>query len=289
MFPTRPHVRLLLNSRSGRHARHRVDKAVDRLRAAGWACDVLEPASVEETRALGADPGGYDATILSGGDGTLAAFLQDAPFEKTVVGLLPGGTANVVARDLDLPLDPLGAAEVLLRRRARPMDVGEARWPDGSRRRFVLSCSTGVVAEAVARVSPRLKRFSGQAAYAASFMESMRSNHEVEIAIDDERWRGALAVALLTRHYAGGFIPAPDSNRGDGRFDVFLLDGSFASYASFLAGRARRFLPLSRFFTHTRVAALALASRGPLELDGDPASDSPVALAIVGSVQILGG
>ena len=284
MLPQSPHVRVILNSRSGWHFKPRYDAAVARLVAAGWCCDICRPSSIEETRALGADPAGYDATLISGGDGTISVFLQDAPLERTVIGLLPGGTANVVARDLLLPVDPRQAAEVMLRRHVCEMDVGEARWPDGTRRRFILSCSSGSIARAVADVSSGLKKVTGQGAYAVSFLKAIVTRQSAVVRVNDEEFDAAPAIALLTRHYAGGFVPAPSAPRGDGLFDIFILDGRLVSYAGFTLGGLRKFWPLSRLARHMKADSMSILTKGPLEMDGDPVPDSPVELSLAGKV-----
>ena len=112
----------------------------------------------------------FDAVVAAGGDGTVAsaAYL----LAETGIPLLPfpAGTANLLARNLRLPLRrPRAAARAALIGAARPLDAGLAdiTFGDGRLGRdcFLVVAGLGRDAEAIARTSPRLKRRLGWLAY----------------------------------------------------------------------------------------------------------------------------
>ncbi|WP_338661644.1 diacylglycerol kinase family protein [Pararoseomonas sp. SCSIO 73927] len=63
--------------------------------------------------------------LVGGGDGTIRGAAARLAGTDRVLGVLPLGTLNLLARDLAIPLDPLAAAEALARAETRPIDVGE--------------------------------------------------------------------------------------------------------------------------------------------------------------------
>ena len=77
--------------------------------------------------------------ITVGGDGTLNEVLTGLGGRDVPVGLVPIGTANVVSRDLGIPLNPKRSARLLLDGVPRPIDVGPDRRP-----RFVAMVGAGI-------------------------------------------------------------------------------------------------------------------------------------------------
>ncbi|MCR0983478.1 diacylglycerol/lipid kinase family protein [Roseomonas populi] len=63
--------------------------------------------------------------LVGGGDGTIRGVAARLAGTDRVLGVIPLGTLNLLARDLGVPLDPLAAAEALATAETRPIDVGE--------------------------------------------------------------------------------------------------------------------------------------------------------------------
>ena len=70
-----------------------------------------------------ADPASVDAVIVCGGDGSILAVVNALGARKFPLGLLPGGTMNILARDLGLPHELEAAADVIIGGRLRAIDV----------------------------------------------------------------------------------------------------------------------------------------------------------------------
>jgi diacylglycerol kinase family enzyme len=109
-----------------------------------------------------AHDGGYDVVVSFGGDGTLNEVANGLAGTDMPMAILPGGSANVVARSLGIPNDVVDATEHLLSLadewEPRKIDLGRA---DG--RRFVFACGAGIDATVVKRVDshPGLKAKAG--------------------------------------------------------------------------------------------------------------------------------
>ena len=105
-----------------------------------------------------AQEGGYDVVVSFGGDGTLNEVANGLAGTDMPMGILPGGSANVVARSLGIPNDVVDATEHLLSLaddwEPRKIDLGRV-----DERRFVFACGAGIDATVVQRVDshPRFK------------------------------------------------------------------------------------------------------------------------------------
>src|SRR6201995_4127720 len=100
--------------------------------------------------------GGYDVVVSFGGDGTLNEVANGLAGTDMPMGILPGGSANVVARSLGIPNDVVDATEHLL----SLADAWEPRKIDLGRvdeRRFVFACGAGIDATVVKRVDAHPK------------------------------------------------------------------------------------------------------------------------------------
>lgn len=166
--------------------------------------------------------------VVAGGDGSLhaviAALHRRQELTTAVLGLLPLGTGNDFARGTDLPLDPVAAAEVVLRDNPRPMDlvvdeVGEV---------VVNGVHVGVGAEA-SRRGAGLKRRFGRigypigAALTAIDPPTVRVRVEVDGSPACDLDEPVLMVAVGNGPSVGGGTSlTPDADPGDGQVDVLI-------------------------------------------------------------------
>jgi diacylglycerol kinase family enzyme len=113
-----------------------------------------------------------DLLAVCGGDGTLNEVVSSVPEPPFPVALLPAGTANVLARELGLPLDPIQALHVALQRDVRRVDLGILR--GRKLHRFLLMAGIGFDAHVVSRVRPKKRRL-GLAAYYGATLRALMS------------------------------------------------------------------------------------------------------------------
>jgi diacylglycerol kinase family enzyme len=109
---------------------------------------------------------GLDAVLVLGGDGTVNevvnGLLAEGPgHDVPLLGTVPGGSANVFARSIGLPEDPVEATgvviEALEHKRSRTIGLGEATW-DGRSRWFLCNAGLGVDAEIIADMERQRER-----------------------------------------------------------------------------------------------------------------------------------
>ncbi len=114
------------------HAGQNVTKIADLmavLSAAGWSPDITikEYGGHSMELAAKAAKANYDLVIGYGGDGTLNQVLNgvmNTREHSSIVGIIPGGTANVWAAEIGVPHDPVQAALTLINSEARKIDIG---------------------------------------------------------------------------------------------------------------------------------------------------------------------
>ena len=127
------------------------------LRAGGLEVEVLNTERPDHATEL-ATMAGDRLIIAAGGDGTVNEVVNGLSKDATL-GILPLGTANVLARVLGLPLKPEDACKRTLSGAGSRMDVGVATDEEGAERRFTCVAGIGFDAKLVREVTPRFKRY----------------------------------------------------------------------------------------------------------------------------------
>lgn len=155
-------------------------------RAAGVRCDAMlteRPGHAAEIAArLAAD---YEAVFTLGGDGTAMEVVGAMAHTGKPVGILAGGTGNLVARSLGIPLRVDRAVPLLLEGTEAVIDLGVIH----TGRRFAFSAGVGVDAAMISETPTRLKHRFGIAAYAlaAGRASLFRRPFVVRVEIDGDR------------------------------------------------------------------------------------------------------
>lgn len=174
-----------------------------------------------------------DVVIAAGGDGTVRAVGEGLRGSGIPLALLPSGTGNLLARNLELQLDDLETGlETAFSGTDRPIDVGiiDLRRPDSSvdRRAFAVMAGLGIDAQMIENSDDTLKKRAGWLAYVTSIAKSLRDGNELHV-----RYRlnsGAPHRATVHTFIVGncGSLPAnmvlmPDAKIDDGLLDIVML------------------------------------------------------------------
>jgi diacylglycerol kinase family enzyme len=196
------------------------------------------------------------------------------------VGVIPLGTANVLAGEIGLARAPQKIAEALAHGPIRAVHVGRANG-----RRFTMMAGIGFDALVVSRVSLKLKKLVGPLAYV---WESMRQASRYgfqphDVTIDGVPYRPVSMVACKGRHYGGRYIAAPDASLGEDKFHIVLMNGrgwlSVLRYGiALVLGRlsARRDVQL----VSGREVIVSGGSGQPVQGDGDIIATLPLRIAM---------
>ncbi|MFP5416995.1 MAG: diacylglycerol/lipid kinase family protein [Actinomycetes bacterium] len=177
------------------------------------------------------------ATVVCslGGDGTVRSVVQGLLEERppddlaeVPLGLLPGGTGNLLARNLALPIDDLDAAlRIVLTGQTKRIDVGRVTFDDGDTEVFLVAAGVGLDAETMAAVDEGLKKRIGWVAYVFSAGKSLVSNgFRVRASADGHAARSQHARSVMVGNcgeLTAGAQLMPDALVDDGQLDVLIV------------------------------------------------------------------
>src|SRR6201988_5578907 len=151
---------LMPNPKTGSYASRQlrpVPELASRLESLGLQVDVQltsGPGDAVEIARRVARNGSSDV-IVAGGDGTINEAIQGMAGTNARLAIIPRGTANVLARELGLPLDDEEALKIAAQGKTRKIYLGRAlEQTPNERRRFVLMAEIGLDASVVGRVQP---------------------------------------------------------------------------------------------------------------------------------------
>jgi YegS/Rv2252/BmrU family lipid kinase len=170
----------------------------------------------------------YDAVFALGGDGTVMEVASALAGTNTPVGVLAGGTGNLLARALGIPLSIRKAIPALVEGVQRVIDVG--RFDSG--RRFAMAAGVGIDASMVAETPKWMKRRLGVAGYAlmgslAAIRTVIRHDFfHARIVIDGcahERDAAAVMVANFGAVLGNRITLGPEIRTNDGFLDVCVF------------------------------------------------------------------
>lgn len=241
---------------------------------------MAETAGPGDARRIAAEAAaeGHDCVVAAGGDGTIAEVAAGLACSATSLGILPFGTANVLALELGLPRDAEGAARVIAAGREAVIHPGVA---DG--RLFVQMLGAGFDAAVVHHLPPGLKRRIGKGAYVwQSLVEMARHDFSaLRFSADGGPWENAASLIVTKgRLYAGNHLVAPGASPLTPGFTLVIQRGP-ARLGAFLAGAA---LPLNLmhrlpFIELRRCLQVALEGAGGLtQCDGDAGPSLPLTI-----------
>ena len=212
---------------------------------ADWAESLWLPTTLEASTsgvvgdALGAN---VELVIAAGGDGTVSEVAAALRQSGVPLGILPCGTANLLARNLHLPLNNLGsAARIAFTGRDRPIDVGVLtyRLEDGETavRPYFVMAGFGIDADMVAGTDALSKKRFGWLAYVTPIIRSAyrRSRASVTYSLDGSPAVSAKLHTLVVGNcgtVTAGLRLLPSAEVDDGHLDVLALRS--------LIGRDRR-------------------------------------------------
>lgn len=121
-------------------------------------------------QARGAIETGFDTIIACGGDGTVHDVLQGMVNSQAVLGVVPAGTGNILARNLGLPLDPIAATKELITAEPCCIALGKIEFCEGtqsSENYFSVAAGVGMDALLMYKLAAAHKEQLGMLAYYA--------------------------------------------------------------------------------------------------------------------------
>ncbi|MFI5037360.1 MAG: diacylglycerol/lipid kinase family protein, partial [Solirubrobacterales bacterium] len=295
-------VCLLVNPSAGGGKGGRIAPRVESaLRDHGLIVRRVDTRDLEHARAVALEAAGASETVVAlSGDGMVGA-IADAlrTITGSVLGVLPGGRGNDLARVLGISADPLAACATIADGIPRAMDLGEvsSSRPEAVGHAFVGIASAGFDSDAN-RIANEAPALLGGLVYAYGAVRALLSwrpaRFEVELDPPGERrvFTGYSVGAANSKAYGGGMRAAPGAMLDDGLLEVVVVES--VSKLTFLT----KILPKVFSGTHVneprvhvfRAAEVEISSDRPFTMyaDGDPIGELPVRVrALRGAVTVL--
>jgi len=267
----------------------KLEMAAAWLESQGWQATLEATGGPGHATALAqeAAESGCDVVVACGGDGTVNEIVNGLAGTEAALAVIRGGTANVWAKEVDIPRDPLAAIRLVCEGRRRHVDLGVVEGDEGRRRFFLLMAGVGLDGFVVRRVPERLKLRLGAATYVFyGLRESLRFRPEkTSLLIDGEPVAGDLLwlLAANTRSYGGVINVARDALADDGLLDVFVFEGRGVrrTFAHGLRILSRRYEG-ARDVVRRRAVSIEISAPAALDcqVDGESLEFAPRAIRV---------
>ncbi len=224
---------------------------------------------------------GADAVVVAGGDGTINEVVNGLGPLAPPLGIIPLGTANVLALELGIGRTARRIAETIVNGERRDIAIGLVNG-----RRFVQMVGIGADAHIVANVSKQIKKYAGKGAYVLSGAIGLFTYRfpTFELEIDGERLSATTVIVSNGRYYGGKNVIAPRAGLDRRSFEVCLMtrSGRFNALRYGLAVFLDRLPKLDdvRFITATDVHIVAPAGE-PMQGDGDLVATLPAEISVL--------
>ena len=255
----------------------------DIFRRRGEILDVVRTLSSNDGIKAVAERGrGKKAVIAAGGDGTIGDVLTGLDGAHTPIGILPRGTANVLAAELGIPHNLRKATDVILGGRKKYIDTGFA-----GDKRFVLMASAGFDAQIVHDAHARRGQRFGYLSYIMPIVRTLVKGDfpEIKVTIHDIEYTCRHVIVANVPRYGGPFRPAPAAINNDGELDVvmYMRKGrrNMLRYGCMAVCGSRWENDADVLRIRATRVTLESEEAVPLQCDGDPAGNLPCHCRVV--------
>jgi YegS/Rv2252/BmrU family lipid kinase len=225
------------------------------------------------------------AIVAAGGDGTINEVINGMAGSGLPLGILPLGTANVLAWELGIGDRPRDAAAAIRGGTTRRIHLGRCNG-----RYFVMMAGVGVDAHVVAAIRPRLKRALGRVGlgkltyvYEGLNQIARLVPRRYRVTVDGAVVEGASAIVANGRFYAGRYVVAPAADLGQPLLQtcVFERGGRAQAMRYSVAMLLDRLHRLSDLTIHPGTRIVIDGPAGdPIQADGDIIGHLPATIEL---------
>ena len=289
-------VFVVLNPGSGGCDREEARRLIEgHFAALGLSCSVNEPGQSGELddQVPQAVRDGSDLIVAAGGDGTVSAVIGALVGSETPVGIIPLGTANVLARELGVPLDIEAACQLL----TGPHSVARIDAMEIKGHHYVTQVGVGVDALMIRDTPTEHKKRFGRAAYLWTAFVRMVGFQPIRftLTIDGVEVRRKASEVVVANSGILGQPPfrwGEDVKPDDGRLDLCVVRAeTLANYvmiAWHVARGEHKKNPSVRYWKVNREVTISTRKPTPVQADGEIVGETPVTVRVVpGAVRVV--
>ena len=286
MPPPRRRFLLIANPGAGRQGRRLLAPTIVYLEQAGSTVTRGLATGIDAARRALADAASeraYDAVLVAGGDGTFRVAATALLGSDVPIGLIPLGTGNVLAHELDLPRTPYELARAFL---DGPTVAVTSATANGAP--FFLMAGAGFDGAVIARLDQGWKQRLGKAAYVPPVLRALSGPlPRLAVTIDGAQHQASWAIVANARNYGGRFVLVPHTHVLDDGLHAVLFQ------ARDRLNLTRQLLALAQGRLHAQPDVRMLPCRQvsilaerdvPVEIDGDVSGTTPLDIAASAAV-----
>ena len=224
--------------------------------------------------------------IVAGGDGTFNEVLNGLENPSSVcLAQYPTGTANMLARELNLPYRTEDMVDMIERGNTTRLDMGLI-----GDTRFLMVAGAGFDAAVTRRIKLRRRETLGYLGYFWPIVRTLRrsSQQRLMVTVDGgEPVSGATVIALKVKNYGGYFVFAEEADLRSGRFEVCVFKS--VGLSSLIRYSAAGFLNKKEWMRDVRRLSgrrirIEAEEPVPVQVDGDYCGDTPVQVELAPGV-----
>lgn len=261
---------LLLLNPNARRGSEPIDDAIALLRDSGIR--LIEPETEDRkdiSAAIRAHADEVDMVIVGGGDGSLNAATAGLVETGLPLGILPLGTANDLARTLEIPFTVVDAAQIIIDGETRSLDLGIV-----NDYYFFNVASIGFSAKLARVLTSDDKRRFGKLGYALSALKLVTQSRPFTAEIEHDGHVDTVRTLQISvgsgRYYGGGLAVDEEAEPDDGRLDVYSLEIEhwselLALLPALKTGTQKRWKNVRTFGT----TELTVRTKRPLDINAD--------------------
>jgi diacylglycerol kinase (ATP) len=231
---------------------------------------------------------GADLILAAGGDGTINEVVNGMAHSNVPLGILPAGTANVLANELGIGNTMERAARSLRQCVPERIALGLLSTAAGNpARHFLLMAGAGLDAEIVFGINARLKDALGKVAYwIAGFSKVGSRLAEFTVEAEAREFLVSFALASRVRNYGGDLEIAPTISLLDDEFELVLFEGNTSfTFLKYMAGvvvhRHQTMRGVTILRTRKALFSAPADSKIHLQVDGEYCGLAPGSVEIV--------
>jgi YegS/Rv2252/BmrU family lipid kinase len=281
-------VPIISNPAARRSSLKKVWQAAEYLQQQGFDTELLftEESGHAEALAREAVKKRPHRIIAAGGDGTINEVMNGMVFSDVPLAVLPLGTSNVLAKELNIPTDVQGAIQAALSGAVRRISLGKIELSGnslGTPRYFCLMAGIGFDAKAVYDVNSAIKRISGEGAYVLSGIKTLISYAPAELffTVDNREYSGYAAIIGKASRYGGHFMVTPDANIFEPSFSICIFTGrSRADLLRYAAGVIRGTHLKLHDVIYLKASNIEVIGNAHIQIDGEYLGTTPARISV---------
>jgi diacylglycerol kinase (ATP) len=275
---------LLLVNQHSRKGQNLLSQATVKLQALGFDLIVESTDRADQiSDTIRRHQNQVELVIVGGGDGTLNCAIEGLIDTKLPLGILPMGTANDLARTLEIPTDLSAACQVIASGKVRLIDLG---WVNGQH--FFNVASLGLSVQITQRLTKDVKQRWGVLAYAFTALQTIWESRpfRAEIKVNNQSFNvKTIQIAIGNgRYYGGGMTVAEDATIDDRRLDLYSLETKnrweiIALLPAMRQGNHNSW-PNVRAL-HAQEIEINTSKRRPINTDGEITTQTPAKFRVI--------